>query len=366
MTGHVRQRSQGSFELRYRAAGKTVSTTFRGTKRQAEQELRRLLTDIDKGGRGPSKESVSAWFDRWLGIVAAEISPLTLRLYTSQVENHLRPAFGNDRLDRLSPARIQEEWSKLIGLASSSRRVLHHVLNSSLSRAVELELIPRNPCTVLRRRLPRIERTEQAVLSPAQCVAMLDAVRGTPMLAPVVLGLGLGARRGEIAALRWSRISDDGVATITEALRELSASDIRRGSTKTGKSRRVKLPAYAIAELRAWKREQAEELLRLGVRQGPDTPVCTDPAGRPLSPMRISDGFRALKKRLGLPISFHGLRHTSASIALAAGATVKQVQERLGHSRPSMTLDIYSHVIEGIDDDAAEHLDRAMRNARRE
>ena len=54
MTGHVRQRSQGSFELRYRAAGKTVSTTFRGTKRQAEQELRRLLTDIDRGGRGPS------------------------------------------------------------------------------------------------------------------------------------------------------------------------------------------------------------------------------------------------------------------------------------------------------------------------
>ena len=80
--------------------------------------------------------------------------------------------------------------------------------------------------------------------------------------------------------------------------------------------------------------------------------------------MRISDGFRALKKRYGLPISFHGLRHTSGSTALAAGATVKEVSERLGHSRPSMTLDIYAHVIPGIADDAAVRLDRAIRDAR--
>jgi integrase len=183
------------------------------------------------------------------------------------------------------------------------------------------------------------------------------------MLAPVVLGLGLGARRGEIAALTWSRIGDDGVVTVAEALREISAADIRRGGTKTGKVRRVKLPAYALAELRAWKIEQAEQLFRLGIRQGPDTPVCTDPAGRPLSPTRISDSFRAVKKGLGLPITFHGLRHTSASVALAAGATIKEVQERLGNNRPSLTLDVYSHAIQGVADDAAERLDKVMRTA---
>src|SRR5437868_7830615 len=204
MTGRVRPRSPGSYELRYRAAGRTVTATFRGTRRDAERELRRLLTDIDRGSRGPSKETCGAWFDRWLGIVAAELSPLTLRLYRGHIEHHLRPAFGADRLDKLTPARIQEEWSKITGLAASTRRVLHQILNSSLSRALELELIGRNPCQVLRRRLPRIEHSERAILNPAQCVELVAAVRHTPMAAPVILGLALGARRGEIAALRWS------------------------------------------------------------------------------------------------------------------------------------------------------------------
>jgi integrase len=178
--GHVRQRSPGSYELRYRAAGHTVTKTFRGTRRDAERELRRLLTEVDRGGRGPSKETCGAWFTRWLGIVAAELSPLTLRLYRGHIENHLRPAFGDDRLDRLTPARIQEEWSKITSLAPSSRRLLHQILNSCLSRAVELEIIGRNPCQVLRRRLPRIEHAERAVLSPLQCVELLGAVRGVP------------------------------------------------------------------------------------------------------------------------------------------------------------------------------------------
>lgn len=240
---------------------------------------------------------------------------------------------------------------------------MHQILNSCLSRAVELELISRNPCQVLRRRLPRIEHSERSILNPAQCVELMAAVRHTPMAAPVVLGLALGARRGEISALTWSRIGDDGVVTLSEALREISAADIRRGSTKTGRARRVKLPAYAIEELRAWKIDQAQQLLRLGVRQGPNTPVCTDPAGRLMTPTRISDGFRAVNRRLGLPITFHGLRHTSASTALAAGATIKEVQERLGHNRPSLTLDVYGHLLEGLADDAAERLDKVMRAA---
>ena len=360
--GHIRRRGD-SYELRYRAVGRTVTKTFRGIRRDAERELRRLLTEVDRGGRGPSKETCGAWFDRWLSIVAPELSPLTLRLYRGHIEHHLRPAFGDDRLDKLTPAQIQEEWSKITGLAPSTRRVVHQTLNSCLSRAVELELIGRNPCQVLRRRLPRIEHTDRAILNPAQCVELLAAVRHTSMAAPVILGLALGARRGEIAALTWSRSGDDGVVTVSEALREISAADIRRGSTKTGRARRVKLPAYALEELRAWKIEQAQQLLRLGVRQGPETPICTDPAGRLMTPTRISDGFRNLNKRLGLPITFHGLRHTSASVALAAGATIKEVQERLGHNRPSLTLDVYGHLLEGLADDAAERLDKVMRAA---
>jgi len=362
--GHVRQRSPGSYELRYRAAGRTITATLRGTRRDAERELRRLLTEVDKGGRGPAKGTVGEWFTRWLKIAESELSPMTVKNYRAAVEKHLRPLFGNDRLDRLTPVRIQEEMGRLTGLAASTRRLMHNILNASLSRAVELQVLDRNPCTPLRRRLPKVEQAEKAVLDPAQCAALVDAVRGTPMHAPVVLALGLGARVGEVAALRWSAISDDGVVQIAEAIREISARDKRRGATKTSRSRRVKLPAYGASELRAWRREQAEQFLRLGARPTSDTAVCTDLVGRALSPTQISDGFRRVKRRLGLPISYHGLRHTSASLALAAGATVKEVAERLGHSRPSMTLDIYSHVVQGVADDAADRLDAVMLRAR--
>ena len=193
---------------------------------------------------------------------------------------------------------------------------------------------------------------------------MIEAARGSPLFAPVVLGLALGARRGEICALRWACIADDGTVTIRAALRQLTAADIRVGPPKGGKIRRVRLPPSYAALVREWKRVQAEQMLALGRRIGPDDPVCTDVVGRALTPNQITDQFAALARRLGLKMSFHGLRHTHASILLAAGESVKTVQLRLGHSKPSVTLNIYTHVIPEDGEAEAERIDAALRGSK--
>jgi integrase len=258
-------------------------------------------------------------------MVRPEISPLTHRAYEQSVRLYLAPAFGRVPLAKLTPAHIQIVYSQLSEggrgdgrdgpLASSTRRLIHKVLTAALNRAVELQLVGRNPANVLRRRLPKDERRgEMITLSPEQTHQVLDATRDTELYPPVLIALATGARRGEISALRWRNVDlDRGEVMIAESARELKAGHVTIGSTKTGKSRRITLPATAIEDLRIWRRRQAEQLLRLGVRQGADTPVCTRLDGSRLSPKLMSDSFARLVRRLGLPVHFHSLRHTHAT-----------------------------------------------------
>src|SRR5262249_36743345 len=222
------------------------------------------------------------------------------------------------------------------------------------NRAVELQVIPRNPTAILRRRLPKLERREMRTLSPEQSRTVLGELRGTPHYWPVLLALSTGGRRGEILALRWRNFDlDRSIVRITESI----SPKLVIGPTKSGKRRVVTLPAGTVQELRRWRREQAEQLLRLGVRQDGDTMVCTWPDGSTVTPESTGHFCKRLFKRLGLPVHFHSLRHTHATQLLIAGVHPKVVQERLGHATVAMTLDVYSHVTEKLHDDAAAKID---------
>jgi integrase len=344
----------------------------RGTRKDAERELRRLLRTLDTGEHvDPTRLLMREWFTQWLAAVKPEVSPVTHDCYTKFVNRYLAPAFGNVPLAKLSPHIIQAKYSKwaeggrLDGkpgpLAVKSRRLLHDVLSSALTRAVELQLLARNPAQVLRRRLPKNEPVEAATLTPEQVRRLQDAVRGMPHYWPILLSLATGARRGEVCALCWRHVDlDHGHIRVIESLKQTSHG-IVRGPTKSGKPRVVTLPASTIEELRGWKREQAEQLLRLGMPPGPDTPVCTQPDGSPIGPDVLTSFFRRIAKRLGLPISFHSLRHTHATALLLAGVHPKVAQERLGHSSIAITMNVYSHVTDRLQDDAAGKIDDWMR-----
>jgi integrase len=227
-TGHIRERSPGAFELRYTlgtdaATGKRrISTaTVRGSRKDAEKELRRLLHTLDTGQHvDPTRMTLREWLTTWLATMKQEVAPRSHERYAVIVTHHLIPSLGNLPIVKLAPAHIQNFYNDLGSsgrrdgkpgaLAPRSRRQIHRVLSAALGRAVEQQVLARNPCDVFKRRLPKVERKEMATLTADQSAALLDAVRQGPLYWPLLLALATGMRRGEILALRWRNVDLDG------------------------------------------------------------------------------------------------------------------------------------------------------------
>ena len=170
-------------------------------------------------------------------------------------------------------------------------------------------------------------------------------------------------RRGEILALRWRNVDlDRGALRVMESLEQTKAG-IRFKAPKTDRARAITLPSFAVEELRRLKREQAEGLLRAGIRQSGDTLVCCREDGDPRLPNSLTNDFHYMMTRVkDLPrVRFHDLRHSHATQLLLEGVHPKIAQERLGHSTITTTLDLYSHVTDSMQVDAAERLDAAWR-----
>ena len=202
-------------------------------------------------------------------------------------------------------------------------------------------------------------------LTTEQGARLLDAIRRHRVYWPVLIALATGASRGEILALRWRNVDlDRGTARVVESLEQTKAG-IRFKAPKTDRARVVTLPAFAVEELRRLKRDQAERLLALGVRQSGDTLVCAREDGEPMLPTSLTHEFAKVAGRVdGVPrVRFHDLRHSHATQLLLAGVHPKVAQERLGHASITTTLDLYSHVTATMQEDAAAKLDSAFRSA---
>lgn len=383
-TGHIRERSPGSWELRYPLVADPVTgrrriatTTIRGSRKDAEKELRRLLRTIDTGEHvDPTRLVMRDWLNQWLIAAAPEVSPRTHELYDYIVSRFLLPALGNIPLAKLAPNQIHNFLSALAiggrkdgkpgGLSAQTRRHVHRVLSTSLARAVEMQLLPRNPCDALRRRLPKVERQELNVLSIEHSARLLAAIQSRRVYWPVLVALATGARRGEILALRWRNVDlDAGIVRIERSM-EQTKDGLRLKTPKSGKSRAVVIPDYAIEELRRLRREQSEELLRLGVRLGGETLLCAKADGEPMLPRSLTHEFAKVAGTVdGVPrVKFHDLRHSHATQLLAAGVHPKVAQERLGHATIGITMDLYSHASETMQADAAQRLDLAWKSVK--
>jgi integrase len=382
--GHIRERSRGSFEIRYSlgtdpATGKrrVAIATVKGNRKAAEKEMRRLLRLLDTGEHvDPTRMTVRAWLTQWHETKREEVSPKTHERYGEIINNFLIPALGALDLARLTPSHIEKAYSdwasggrrdgKPGGLSPLTRRYIHIVLKSALTRAVEQQLLARNPADLLSKRLPRVERKEMVTLTPDQAAQLLESMKESRTYWPVLIALATGMRRGEVLALRWKHVDLDRRKLRVMQSLEQTKNGLRFKDTKTSKVRAIDLPAYAVEELRRLKREQAEELLALGIRQTGETLVSCRADGEPLQPRSLTHQFTIMRDRTkGIPrLRFHDTRHTHATQLLAGGVHPKVAQERLGHSTITTTMDLYSHVTDTMQADAAERLDTAFQTAK--
>ena len=272
---------------------------------------------------------------------------------------HVKPAIGGVQLQKLDAAHLNRLYAQLgEKLSVRTVRYIATILHRALGDAVKSDRIVRNPADAATpprakdARPPEMRTWDAATLSK-----FFDLVEGNRYRTPWLVLATTGMRRGEVLGLRWRDLDlDGGRLSIRQTITLVDHKIVTANRTKAGKGRAVDLDAATIAELRAHRARQAQELLVLGIRQDADSLVFCLPDGRPYNPDRFSREFdRALQRHPELErIRLHDLRHTWATLALAAGVPVNIVSERLGHSATAITLDTYSHVTPTMGADAAE------------
>jgi integrase len=378
MRGHLRERSPGHWaiviESRDPQTGKRKRKwhSFKGTKREARIECSRLITEAQRGiGLEPSKVTLAEFLHRWLAQMRPQISPRTHERYTELVTKNIIPALGSVTLSRLHAVQISEAYTRALvsgrrdgkgGLSPASVHYQHRVLKKAIGQAVKWGLLPGNLLDAVDP--PRVERTRMQIYDMAQTAEALALARPTRLYVPVLLALLCGLRRGEITALRWRNVDLEGAQLAIVESTEQTSKTIRLKETKTGRARTVALPSLVGDELRRHRIEQAQELLQIGIRQDGESFVYAREDGQPMQPRSLTHAWDQFRARTTLPrIRFHDLRHSHATHLLAGNVHPKIASERLGHSKVGITLDLYSHVLPGMQADAAARVDLAAREA---
>ena len=366
MKGSIKERSPGNWAIILDVGGngrrKQKWHSFRGTKRQAQVECARLVSELQNGSyTAPNKLTMVQYFEKWLTHVKPNVSARTHERYSQLLMHNLAPLLGGKLLSKLQPIDISEAYAELVK-ALSPRTVdhCHRALYPALRQAERWKLISRNPAALLEKRdRPRVEKKPVTVIDAPTTATILDLARERRLFIPILLASLCGLRRGEVTALRWSAVDlERSQLAVVASTEQCDNGSIREKDSKSGRSRTIALPAMVVMELRRWQTQQSEELLRLGIRTGDNTHVVTRPDGDPIKPRKLTLAVSDFLEPWG--VTLHKLRHTHASLLLASGTHPKIVQERLGHSSISITLDVYSHLMPNMQGDAAASLDKML------
>ncbi len=383
--GHIRQRGKQSWRLKFDigrdpVSGKRLSryVTFRGTKREAQAELTRLLNRRNEGTYiDPTKMTVAEYLEHWLNVdIDRRVAAKTATRHRQIVRNNIIPRLGHVPMRKLTAVHIEAFEAELqregylkgrkrgSGLTAQTVLHVHRTLSQALAHAVKTEVLFKNPA--LQMKPPRPPGREIKILTKAEIVTLLRAARSTPLYVPVLVAVTTGVRRGELFGLRWSDIDLAKVRlTVNQSLERVNKKTVFK-PPKTKTSRRViTLAAQTVEGLKQHRTAQAAERLRLGLGR-PDL-VFTRADGKPIDADSITKAFGRLIAETGVtPITFHGLRHTHISHLLMDKVHPKVVSERAGHANVSVTLTIYAAYVPNLQDEAAAGVDAWLRDGLRE
>ncbi len=336
------------------------------TRKEAERALAEIVGRIGRDDYvAPSTKSVGAFLDEWLASMEARVRPSTYESYSRNLRVHVRPAIGELALQGVGPAQLNALYGALLqngradgrgGLKPRTVRYVHTILHRALRDAVRWGLLVRNPADLADPPSSSAARPgEMRTWSAKELRAFLEHTAEQRLHVAFLLAATTGMRRGEVAGLKWADVDFEGSRLAVRRSLTTAGYQVNWSEPKTDRSRRsVALDPQTLEALRAHRARQAEEKLALGPAYADQDLVFAREDGEPLHPERLSRLFAQNLRAAGLPpIRLHDLRHTHATLALQAGVHPKVVSERLGHGDVGITLNVYSHAIPAMEEEAA-------------
>jgi integrase len=341
------------------------------TKKEAEKHLVKYINEIENNTFVNSdnmtfKTFLEYWLDNYVDV---NLSETTKYSYRHHLELHVIPTLGSIQLSKLQPIQLQKLYGDKLkhgrldgkgGLSAKSVCNIHRVVRKALSYALKMQLVSRNIADFVE--APRRKAFNASVINDIDIPMYINAFKDSEMYVAVILALSVGLRRGEALGLRWKDIDfTNKTITINQAILHANRGIIF-GSPKTKKSHRSIVLSDSILDLlKKQKAIQTKYKSKLEEAYNDYDLVCCHADGKPINPSTFSRMFAKILKRNNLQhVRFHDLRHTNATLMLKSNIPAKIASERLGHSTIGITMDLYSHVLNEMQQEAAEKLDNII------
>ncbi len=355
---------------------KRIKRAFQGNQREAKKEMTRLMHEFETGAYIETTQlNLKDYLERWVNDYAKiNLRPKTYERYEDLIGQHITPALGRIELSKLRPMHLQQFYAHLLtngrlngrgGLAPATVRQCHRIIHRALEMAVKWQVLTQNAAKAVE--APRVQRPEITVLTEEQINILLDKARDTTYYCTLVVAIYTGMRRGEIYGLRWKDVD---FKNLKVSVRQTAQYSKKQGiifkdpKTATGR-RSIAITPFVAKELKRHQVRQSEIKLYYGTHYENHDLVISQPNGRPAHPDSITSWLGKFTEKIGIPrIRFHDLRHTHASLLLKQGVHPKVVSERLGHAGIIITLDTYSHILPGLQEEAMKKFDDALKQNR--
>ncbi|AOM25283.1 TPA: site-specific integrase [Enterococcus faecium] len=353
---------------------KKVEKVGGDTRPEAEAALRKVLSDIDETGQYflGTDTRVKQYLDFWMEeYVKLNLKYNTYENYRFTIKNHINGYLGKKKLTDLSPALLQNfinaEFKK--GYSKKTMTITHSVLKNALNMAVyPWGLIKQNPMLYVK--IPKYEarpttKKDLKIISLEDFDHMLEITpEGHPLYIPLNIGFYTGMRVGEVCGLTWDDVDfSNGTITVEKQMVKNDGAWVY-GTPKTSSSNRtIFIGQTLLAILKKHKKQQLENRMKYGKLYIDSNAVCTKEDGELVTPSVVKWNTRRISNALSLSFNFHSLRHTHATLLLENGAKMKEISERLGHSRISITMDTYSHVTDKMRNETVDIMENLRKNS---
>jgi len=358
--GTIHQRQNGTWRAQITLDGHRLSFTA-STRNTCQQWLKNTVHQIDEGMNFASTvKTLGEFLNNWLDSSCASMQRTTSKQYHQVSRSYIIPYIGKIKIKDLRPDQIQHFYDILLkrGLGIYAILKTHTVLRSALSHAQKLGIINRNPASVVI--TPKEQQKEMKILDETQVGRLLLSVKNHRWEALYHLAIVTGMRQMELLGLKWTDI--DWINRSLKVERQLLRSNSKQlmfSQTKTRYGKRtLTLGMKSIEILKAHYERQHISRRTAGEKWSEQGLIFTNNIGGAISHRNLLRDFKHVLANAGLPhIRFHDLRHTAASLMLNHGIAPIIVSRRLGHAKPSITLDIYGHLIPSMQSEAAELID---------